>query len=92
VSVLSVPPFDVLSGASEPFTGLGSPLPESPERLQTLRSVANDAKNRVEKGFGLKLDDGNTVAHQLDIIISQMWADGWSPRKGNVDLFVTDSG
>jgi hypothetical protein len=87
-----VPPFDLLSEQDAPYSGFGDPLPESPERLQVLLAATEDARRRITKTFAHELDIPSSVPQQLDTIIAQMWAHGWSPAKGNINLFATDFG
>ena len=92
MSSLEVPPFDILTGGVRPFEGFGQTLPDTAERLHRLLLAAEDARVRVEMGFRRRLDDREAVPAEIDLIIDKMWNQGWSPEKGNVNLFANDFG
>ena len=92
MSYVKVPPFDVLAGDTEPFTGFGDVLPPSAEVSETFLSEAENARRRLEDGFKRDLKDPKLAAQRLDEIIAEMWAQGWSPKVGNVALFTRDFG
>lgn len=88
-----VPLFDALTGLDAPFGGFGPILDTSSERIDRLRSVAAEAKARILDLFGVDVSDiPSGAAIQLDQIIQSMWADGWNPSEGDVNLFATDFG
>lgn len=50
------------------------------------------ALERLRKGFKVKLENRSKIARELDKIVSEMWATGWNPMSGNINLFSRDLG
>jgi len=92
VSSLRVPAFDLLTEQQIPYGGFGDPLPDSSERPSRLDDAADEARCRIEKSFAINLDKPSNVPERLDGIIAGMWVHGWSPEKGDINLFVGDFG
>jgi hypothetical protein len=72
--------------------GFGDLLSESSERTDRVVHEACEARQRVESVFLCSLKDSSSVPHILDDIIQDMWNEGWSPDKGNINLFTRDFG
>jgi hypothetical protein len=89
---LEVPPFDALFNEPTPFQGFGQPLTTSSEVEKQFRSEAVKAQERLNKGFGVEINDQSDIPAQLDKIVAGMWAAGWNPEKGNINLFTRDLG
>lgn len=87
-----IPPFDVLQDGSNPTNLFGKILEQSNVRKRVLIDQALEARHRLEKTFRKSLIDPVSVPDQLDDLISSMWNENWSPKTGNVNLFVTDFG
>jgi hypothetical protein len=92
VSSLRVPPFDMLTAQPSPYSGFGEPLAESSDLEKQLLSLADEARTRLNEGFGRQLANDASLPAELDSIVREMWEHGWSPDTGNVNLFATDFG
>lgn len=92
MSSLRVPPFDMLTGQPSPYSGFGEPLSESNDLEKQFVCLADEARNRLNNGFGRQLVNDASLPSELDSIIREMWEHGWSPDTGNVNLFATDLG
>lgn len=92
MSNLNIPPFDFLKGQEVPFEGFGDILPDSLTTKNLLQDQIRRAGERVEKGFGLELDDPKKLLVELEKTIDEMWEEGWEPNKGDINLFATDFG
>ena len=88
----SVTAFDCIRGATKPFSGFGSIEADSLELFSKLQRLSEDAKQRLRQGFSREFDDPTTVGSTLDDIVKEMWTNGWTPERGNVNLFTTDFG
>jgi hypothetical protein len=92
VSIQKICRFDLLSEHAAPYAGFGDPLAESPDRVRKFLGLVEDARGRLESGFKRRLDDPHSLSQQIDVIVDEMWSQGWSPDEGNINLFVTDFG
>ena len=80
--------FDLLTGQASPFTGFG----ERCDASARFAVLSARAIGRFDEMFGVKAEDVDEIASQLDRIIVEMWNEGWDPDTGNIDLFTTDFG
>ena len=92
MSDLRIPPFDVLVRQPEPYPGFGVPVVGQTTMEHEVRSNAEEARCRLEEGFGCCLSNAACVPAELDSLIDEMWAQGWDPEVGDVDLFARDFG
>ena len=92
MSLFQTPPFDVLADQKEIYPGFGEVLPDSPDRLDRFRKLADNALIRIQEGFVSDSLLLNIQPETLDDLVQQMWAEGWDPESGDVNFFVTDFG
>jgi hypothetical protein len=92
VSPLSVPSFDLLTGAGSPFPGLGAATKATRQQEDLISSLCADASVRVAEGFECDLTNHGSVPTTLDRVLSGMWDTGWDPHTGNLALFAADFG
>jgi hypothetical protein len=82
--------FDLLKGEETPTFIFGNTFIEPKEEMRNLQVVSNEAKRRfVEMFLGNKKEI--TISF-LEKTIRKMWEEGWTPQKGNINLFATDFG
>lgn len=91
---LEIPPFDTLTGGAGPYLGFGEPLNSDDTASARFAEVLLQAKTRVEDVFQQPLGSANPseVVEFIDKLVARMWSEGWSPRQGDVNLFVRDFG
>jgi hypothetical protein len=92
VLFLDVPPFDVLTSQTTPFTGFGDPLAATTDCEGRFLDTAHQARRRISEVFALELGGPEEVPAKLEGVIAQMWVEGWDPETGDVNLFTTDFG
>jgi hypothetical protein len=89
---VTVPPFDLLTKQEVPYVGFGDVLLPSADRDRALLTAVEKALVRAEEGFKLEFATVANVPSQIDKLVDEMWAQGWNPDAGNVNLFATDFG
>lgn len=88
-----IPLFDVLRGEPSPYRGFGAPFPQSGEVAGYFQDVLHQARERIADGFGVSLGGSpEEIASALEDLVAAMWAEGWSPDAGDVNLFARDIG
>jgi hypothetical protein len=92
VSSHKIPAFDLLIGQSVPYSGFGDLISESAEMRAAFDGSVEGARARLQSGFHLSLSEPTRIPLELDVIVVEMWDQGWSPDTGNVNLFSTDFG
>lgn len=91
MSLLEVPPFDALRGGGRPCEAFGAILRESALAC-LLESVAGTARRRVQDVFQRDVALDRRGVGTLDGLVREMWSAGWSPERGDVNLFANDFG
>jgi hypothetical protein len=90
VSFRDIPEFDSLTGVDAPFGGADIALRE--EARPRFEEVFHQAHSRIRETFGIAVPSGLLGSENLEMLIAEMWSEGWDPAKGDVALFVRDFG
>ena len=96
LSIRDIPEFpapDMFSGeATAPYRGFGDVIPDSGALELKLHADAVQVRKDVRETFRVKLESSTSIPIELDKIMEKMWATGWDPRVGDLNLFTRDFG
>jgi hypothetical protein len=87
-----VPPFDVLTSQSIPYTAFGKPEVVDLKQSNSYLRTVNIATKRLNDAFGIQCANNLATIVAIEEAIAQMWDSGWNPQEGEVNLFTTDFG
>jgi hypothetical protein len=96
LSIRDIPDFpaiDMFSGkATTPYHGFGGVVQESSELERRLHADAARVRAEIRKTFRVRLESSTSIPKELDGLVERMWATGWNPHVGSLNLFTRDFG
>jgi hypothetical protein len=56
------------------------------------QAIVSEAKGRIREAFGVQVQPNEEAAALIEGLVNEMWAEGWNPGTGDINLFVRDFG
>ena len=82
---------DVITNCAGPYLRFGG-IDDSKERVEAFHKIAAIEGEDIRNTFGVHLINPSSIPQELDTIVTNMWATGWTPEHDNLELFAWEFG